>query len=104
MYKFSYNTSIVSLEEAKGTLLASKGITVAEPAPREPRVGPKDEGIAPAAFEGPTLAPAFAPAPAKDQPAATSYKLKARIAGIPLLEVEVEMNPNPPTKAVPPTR
>ena len=83
-YKSSYNTSIAALEEAKGTILAYEGITLsARPAPRASVAETK---ATPAAAE------------AKPPTAPTTYKLRAAVAGVKLLDVEVEINrPNAPT-------
>ena len=101
-YKSSYNTSIAALEEAKGTLLAYDHITVADgPAPRKTYIQGKDDRLAqgkddqlaPAAFDGPSPKPEVAPSPAPAAP--TSYKIKAKIGGLKVLEIEVEASPTP---------
>jgi hypothetical protein len=96
LYKTTYNTSIAALEEAKGTLLAYDKITVLDqPLPRKPQAPAKVDAVAPASFEGPAR-PAPAPVPASAQPAATTYKLKAKLGGDKFLEIEVEVSPAPP--------
>ena len=83
----TYNSSIASLEEAKGTLLSFDGITVAEYAPKaeKPAADPK---LAPASFDP------------KPQPTPTTYKLRVRITGGDLFEIDVEVRqskkPSPP--------
>ena len=73
MYLATYNTSIVGLKEAKGTLLADDGIEVAEP--RRPgkalaaQHGKTDAAAQPAAF---VAEPKNAPAP-PSAPTATSF-------------------------------
>ena len=96
LYKSSYNTSIAALEEAKGTLLDVDKITVIE-GPASPRrhVSAKVDQVAPASFEGPAVAPV---APANAPPAPTTYKLRAKLGGVKLLEVEVEVSPSPPVR------
>ena len=103
-YRCTYNTAIAALEEAKGTLLAFDKITVLDqPIPRKPDGPAGVDAVATASFEGPT-APAFAPPPARVQPAPMSYKVKARLLGLPFLDIEVEASPAPATPATPPVR
>jgi hypothetical protein len=52
-FKAGYNISIITLEEAKGTLLAYDNITVAE-GPSPSPVRGKDDGVQAASFEAPT--------------------------------------------------
>ena len=80
-YKATYNTSIVGLEEAKGTLIESARIVVAE-APRgtaEPPIAPPDDAVKPASHQTTAIAPpptailpetrkADGPSPAKPEP------------------------------------
>jgi outer membrane protein TolC len=89
-YKCTYNTAIVALEEAKGTLLAYDKIQVAEaPRPRKPDAPAKVDTVVPVAFETPSeVAPAANP-----QPAPMTYKIKARFGGLKFLEIEVEVGP-----------
>jgi len=88
LYKTSYNTSIVALEEAKGTLLAYDKITIAEgPAPRKHHVPAKVDQVVPASFDGPA---SVTPAAAKPVPAL--YKIKAKLGGEKVLEIEIEVN------------
>ena len=91
LYKSTYNTSIAALEEAKGTLLAYDKITVLDgPAPRKHDDAAKVDAVVQAAFEAPAASP-----PAKAPPAATTYKLRAKLGGVKFLEVEVEINTAP---------
>jgi hypothetical protein len=102
LYKTTYNTSIAALEEAKGTLLVYDKITVLDqPIPRKPQAPAKVDAVAPASFEGPAK-PAPAPVPAAAQPAATTYKLKAKLGGEKFLEIEVEVNPVASPSPAPP--
>ena len=89
MYRSSYNTSIVALEEAKGTLLAYDGITVLDRSPARKPAKPKDDQVAPAAYSAPKPEPA--------RPASASYKLRARIGTLEF-EAEVEVDEIPPAK------
>jgi outer membrane protein TolC len=80
-YRTSYNTSIAGLEEAKGTLLAAEGVAIVEtPATApEPQVEPK-------------------PPIAEAKPASMTYKLKARVAGLPMIELEFQAEPTTTAK------
>jgi Outer membrane efflux protein len=99
-YKFSYNASIAALEEAKGTLLAHDGITVTDQAPpKKAPLQPKDDRVAPAFFQSPEPVAAPAPAPAPAQPASTTYKLRAKLGGIKMWEIELEINQTPAAPA-----
>ncbi len=93
-YKTSYNTSIAALEEAKGTLLTYDGITVLDgPGHRDyiaKAAKRQDDRVVTAAFEQPPTAPAAAP-----RPRPTTYKLRAKLGGLQVLEVEVEVNEAP---------
>jgi len=92
-YKTSYNTSIAALEEAKGTLLVYDGIAVAEgPSPRKAYIQAKDDRVAPASFQG------QAPKPEAPRPTPTTYKVRARLGGMQILEVEVEVNEGSPAR------
>ncbi|WP_435008514.1 TolC family protein [Tundrisphaera lichenicola] len=93
----SYNTSIAALEEAKGTLLTHDGINLAEgPSSEKVYAQAKDDRVAPAAFETPTPAPApVAPAPPTPQAGPTTYKLRAKLGGIKVWEIELEINQGP---------
>ena len=93
-YKASYNTSIAALEEAKGTLLAYDKITIAEPGPRKAYLQAKDDRVAQASLEGPA---GTSPEKAQPVPTMSTYKLRAKLGGVKFLEIEVEVNPAPPT-------
>jgi hypothetical protein len=92
-HKASYNTALAAFEEAKGTLLNCHKITIAEgQSPQRAFVQPKDASVAPASFDAtlPVLAP-----PVKPQPAAasTTYKLRAKLGLLKVLDVELEICP-----------
>jgi RNA polymerase sigma factor (sigma-70 family) len=86
-FKTSYNTSIVALEEAKGTLLEYDQITVGEsPKSTMAKVARRDVTATPVAHEPPVLVPApsptaFAPAPfPAEAPLNTSIITRAKDA------------------------
>ena len=87
-YRSSYNTAIAALEEAKGTLLARDGITVAE--------GPVSRRFDPPAKTDAVVRASFPkPEPVTPPAAAARYKLKASLGGMKLIEIEVEVAPVP---------
>ncbi len=117
-YKSSYNTSIAAFEEARGTILSYEGVAIAsQVAKSKSRPTSQDDRVAPAAFQQPpvaaghtqfqTLRPApIAPAPTAfagpvpasvPPPAAggTTYKLRAKLGLLKVLDVELEVSPSP---------
>jgi hypothetical protein len=96
MYKSSYNTSIAAFEEAQGTLLSRDGIIIVDSPDPERLFQPRDTNLAPASFTMPAPAPAPSPAPvapAKPQPTSTTYKLRAKLGLVKVLDVEFEVCP-----------
>ena len=92
-YLAGYNTSLATLEESKGTLLAYDGVEIADgPSPRKAYIQAKDREVAPAAFE----APAEAPVPVAPRPGARTFKLKAKLGpGGFDLDIEVREGADP---------
>jgi outer membrane protein TolC len=83
-YRAMYNTSIAALDEAMGTILSADGVTIET----RPRREAQDAQLAPASFDA-------APVKIQTPPASTIYKLRAKLGLVKILDIELEVCPNP---------